>query len=111
MVMWRVLLGHVSALIAQNGQNGLPNGNPEDAPAAGRKRTNPNSSAQLNGMMNGQNSEDHEDGAGPVLEELNGVRTREIASKAVSGILLLLLKWFKYSRRSSSTVKTFTVFG
>ena len=98
MVLWRILLGNVSALVAQNGQNGLPNGFPEEADAGGRKRTNPNSSAHLNGMANGQLA-DNEDGTDPVVEELNGMRSREITSKAVSGVLLLLLKWFKISRK------------
>ena len=97
MVLWRLLLGNVSALVAQSGQNALPNGLSEDGDAAGRKRTNPNPSAHLNGMVNGQLA-DHEDGAAPILEELNGIRSREITSKAVSGILLILLKWFKISR-------------
>lgn len=97
MVLWRILLGNVSALVAQNGQNGLQNGYPEDGDAAGKKRTNPNSSAHLNGMVNGQLA-DNEDGTDPVVEELNGIRSREITSKAVSGTLLILLKWFKLSR-------------
>ena len=33
------------------------------------------------------------------VEEMDVVRHREIASKAVSAILLLTLKWFKVSRR------------
>lgn len=98
MVLWRILLGNVSALVAQNGQNGLPNGFPDDG-ENGRKRTNPNSSAHLNGMANGQLA-DNEDGTDPVVEELNGVRSREITSKAVSGVLLILSKWFKLSRES-----------
>lgn len=31
-------------------------------------------------------------------EEIDAARTREISAKAVSGILLLLLKWLKVSR-------------
>ncbi|KAL6719679.1 Factor arrest protein 11 [Lecanora helva] len=96
MVLWRVLLGNVSALVAQNGQNGLPNGLAEDGDAGGRKRTNPNSSAHLNGLANGQVA-DNEDDTDPIVEELNGIRSREITSKAVSGLLLLMLKWFKLS--------------
>jgi len=34
------------------------------------------------------------------LEEVDVARHREITSKAVSAILLLLLKWFKASRQS-----------
>lgn len=32
-------------------------------------------------------------------DEIDAVRTREISAKAVSGILLLLLKWQKVSRK------------
>jgi len=32
------------------------------------------------------------------VEDLDALRTREITSKAVSGILLTLMKWFKVSR-------------
>ena len=97
MVLWRILLGNVSALVTQNGQNGLPNGFTDEGDAAGRKRANPASSAHLNGIANGQLA-DNEDGTDPAVEELSGIRSREITSKAVSGILLVLLKWFKLSR-------------
>ncbi len=103
MVLWRILFGNVSALVAQNGQNGLPNGSPEDGDGAARKRTNPNSSAHLNNLANGQLA-DNEDGTDPVVEELNGVRSREITSKAVAGTLLILLKWFKLSRALITTI-------
>ena len=101
MVLWRALFSNVSALVAQNGQNGMPNGISfgEEGDAPGRKRTNPNSSANINGLANGQLSE-NEDGTDPAVEELNAVRSREIISKAVSGVLLMLLKWFKLSRES-----------
>lgn len=32
------------------------------------------------------------------IDELDNIRLREITGKAVSGILVLLLKWFKRSR-------------
>jgi hypothetical protein len=35
------------------------------------------------------------------IEEIEAVRSREITAKAVSAILLVVLKWFKVSRRSS----------
>ena len=99
MVLWRILFGNVSALVAQNGQNGLTNGFPEDGDPGGRKRPNTESSANLDGLANGQLAND-EERTDPVVEELNAVRSREITSKAVSGVLLLLLKWFKLSRTS-----------
>ena len=101
MVLWRALFSNVSALVAQNGQNGMPNGISfgEDGDAPGKKRTNPNSSANINAMANGQ-MPDNDDGMDPIIEELNAVRSREIISKAVSGVLLILLKWYKLSRKS-----------
>lgn len=40
------------------------------------------------------------DNPDPTPEELDATRTREITAKAVSGIMLLLLKWLKLSRES-----------
>ena len=37
------------------------------------------------------------------IEHLDAARSREITAKAVSGVLLLLLKWFKLSRECAST--------
>ena len=50
-------------------------------------------------MANGQ-VPDNDDGIDLIVEELNAVRSREIISKAVSGVLLILLKWYKVSRKS-----------
>ena len=52
-------------------------------------------------MTNGQVGDrgDREDGMDSIIEELNAVRSREIISKAVSGVLLILLKWYKTSRQ------------
>ena len=36
------------------------------------------------------------------IDEIEAMRSREITAKAVSGILLILLKWFKVSRRFSN---------
>jgi hypothetical protein len=33
------------------------------------------------------------------IDEIEAMRSREITAKAVSGILLMLLKWFKVSRK------------
>jgi hypothetical protein len=35
------------------------------------------------------------------IEDVEALRSREITAKAVSGILLILLKWFKVSRKNS----------
>ena len=46
--------------------------------------------------MNGSLSVDT---SGQSDEEVDAARTREITAKAVTGIMLLLLKWLKVSRR------------
>jgi hypothetical protein len=37
------------------------------------------------------------------IDEIEAMRSREITAKAVSGILLILLKWFKVSRECRSS--------
>lgn len=54
-----------------------------------------------NGRANGVNSNGvpNADAHELSIEELDATRTREITAKAVSGIMLLLLKWLKLSRK------------
>lgn len=49
--------------------------------------------------MNGSSADFLSDAS---IDELDNIRLREITSKAVSGTLLLLLKWFKRSREWAS---------
>lgn len=37
------------------------------------------------------------------IDEIEAMRSREITAKAVSGIILILLKWFKVSRELNSS--------
>lgn len=63
-----------------------------------------------NGNMNGQPGAHRQDGANggansppapePSIEDIDASRTREITAKAATGIILLMLKWFKVSRKS-----------
>lgn len=48
---------------------------------------------------NSNNTSANADSPDPSPEELDAARTREITAKAVSGIMLLLLKWLKLSRK------------
>ena len=100
-VFWKLVFSHVSNLVAQNGRDGVQNGLsfPDDGSneAPGKRRPNTKSSVNISAMLNGQLAES-EDGTDPVVEELNALRSREITTKAVSGVLLILLKWFKLSR-------------
>lgn len=38
------------------------------------------------------------------IEEIEAMRSREVTAKAVSGILVIMLKWFKVSRMLSFTL-------
>ena len=106
-VLFKELFQNVQALIVQNGAS-VANGASEDGgnDGPGKRRTNQNSSASLNGMANGHLTED-EEGTAPAIETLNEMRSREISSKAVSGVLLVLLKWFKLSRKHSHILDHF----
>lgn len=91
-MLLKVLLQTVTTLVTQpNATNGLqagfesPEQNPQDRP-------------QVNGNVNGEDREDTDGG----LDNVNTIRTQEVMGKAVSGILLLLLKWFKLSREYSA---------
>ncbi|CAN8095320.1 unnamed protein product [Discula destructiva] len=48
-------------------------------------------------VVNTNNTAANQDASEPTPEELDATRTREITAKAVSGIMLLLLKWLKLS--------------
>ena len=60
-------------------------------------KNNLNLAKQMSNMVNADRSGDET--ANPALVELNATRLREITSKTIAGILLMLLKWFKLSRR------------
>lgn len=87
-VLIKAILAHVTALVTQaNGSNGLQSGFQFQE----TENSAPSGKADANGA-NGQQSH------GAALDELDSMRTQEILDKAVSGILILLLKWFKVSR-------------
>ena len=90
----------MSALAQNSGSNGASNGFLLSDEVDGLKRkTNPSSAVELQGLKNGLLSES-EDSTDPVVEELNSIRNREITLKAISGSLVMLCKWFKLSRGS-----------
>jgi hypothetical protein len=95
------MFSNVSAMVSQsNGVNGMHAAFPfaeENDPQAKRK-SNPTSAVQLNGLADGQHP-DYEDITNMAVDELNAARLREITSKTISGILITLLKWFKLSRK------------
>jgi hypothetical protein len=87
-VLIKAILSHVTALVTQaNGTSGLQSG------FQYQENQNGNGRPETNGV-NGQNS------AVATNEELDAMRMQEILDKSVSGILIVLLKWFKVSRKS-----------
>ncbi|KAL9533484.1 Factor arrest protein [Sphaerulina musiva] len=84
-VLLKAVLQNVTDLVTKgNGQNGLQ---------AGIQFNETNS---VNGTKPVENGV-HSDGIESTMEELDKQRSQEIAAKALSAILLLLLKWFKVS--------------
>ena len=93
MVLIRAILSHVTALVTQsNGPNGLQSGFQFQDHANGTTAHRPD----MNGI-NGHN------GHITTNEELDAMRTQEVTDKAVSGLMILILKWFKVSRKFSPT--------
>lgn len=85
--MIKALLSHVTSLVTRaTNTNGLQSG------FQYQENGQPNSAVQTNGI-NGQ-------GTVSTNEEVDSMRTQEILDKAVLGLLLLMLKWFKVSRKS-----------
>ena len=93
-----LLSGNVSSLVAQSDQNGLPNRVSEDHDVAGGKRTNVKHSDQLD-EMDKIPLPDIDDDTNDATRSIYKLRENEITGKAVSGILLVLMKWFKLSRK------------
>lgn len=91
-VLIKAILAHVTALVTQSsGANGLQSGfqfqENQNGTTAGRP--------DVNGI-NGYSA------TVATNEELDAMRTQEVLDKAVSGTLILILKWFKVSRKSFS---------
>lgn len=84
-VLIKGILSHVTALVTQaNSANGLQSGFQYQDNQNGRPETN---------GTNGHN------GTVATNDELDAMRTQEVLDKAISGTLMLILKWFKVSRK------------
>lgn len=92
-VLLKAILSNVTALIVQP-----PIGQGSSFHADGNGRSNgPQGPRRQQEPPNLTNNGPVEPSQLPV-DDLEAMRSREITSKAVSGILLMLLKWFKVSR-------------
>lgn len=97
-VLLKAILVNVAVLLAQ-----AEAGQQQHPAAGGLNRGGYSSAYQMPGSMNQNNPESVE----MTPEEVDSARTREISAKAVSGILLLLLKWLKVSRELPCLFDTF----
>ncbi|KAF1918015.1 hypothetical protein BDU57DRAFT_184091 [Ampelomyces quisqualis] len=86
-VLIKAILAHVTALVTQSsGANGLQSGF--------QFQDNQNGTTSGRPDMNGLNGHSN---AFATNEELDSMRTQEVLDKAVTGSLILILKWFKLS--------------
>jgi hypothetical protein len=96
-VLIKAILAHVTALVTQSsGANGLQSGfqfQDQNGTTAGRP--------DMNGVNGHGNSI-------ATNEELDAMRTQEVLDKAVTGSLILILKWFKVSRKYNDSVPSFS---
>ena len=91
-VMLKVILANVTSLLTQNaaGTSVLPGGNhSQESQGSGLVGNYGEATYAIPG---------YHDSRSVPIEELDAIRAQEIMAKAVSGILILLLKWFKLSR-------------
>lgn len=88
-IVWmKVILQTVTALITQpNAPNGLQNG----------LNSHEGQCPPLSEEAPGQEINHGDDAIDPLLRDLNTMRSQEILSKAVTGTMILLLKWLKLS--------------
>lgn len=86
-VLIKAILAHVTALVTQSsGANGLQSGFQYNDNVNGASSQRP----ETNGMNGHSNTP-------ATNEELDAMRTQEVLDKAVTGTLMLILKWFKVS--------------
>ncbi|KAF2633530.1 N1221-domain-containing protein [Macroventuria anomochaeta] len=86
-VLIKAILAHVTALVTQSsGANGLQSGF--------QYNDNVNGTPAQRPETNGTNSHSN---TAATNEELDAMRTQEVLDKAVTGTLMLILKWFKVS--------------
>lgn len=99
-VFLKIVLTNVSAVVSQNGQNGQT-----------MRYAGPSFSSWLflfwhsslsdgYSSVQGFSAQQNSFPAEVAIDELDNIRLREITGKAISGALLLLLKWFKRSRKT-----------
>jgi len=99
----KTILANVTSLITQaSGQAGVQSGFHFQVP------DNQNGATAQRGETNGGTDGFHPDFQNMAPDELDKMRGEEIAGKAVTGLLVLLLKWFKVSRKSEACFLRYT---
>lgn len=100
-VLLKEVLSNVTHLVTQPnslGYNGLGPGFQENGLSNDQTKSRMKDSSRKSNGVGGNASDAQEDGDEDLIE-LDAFRAREIRAKAVSAILVLLLKWFKISRK------------
>lgn len=92
MVLVKAIVAIASHLMVQPQQGAQPPGPVNGGIGAGRGKEAPNGAAA--GSKNNEI-------VSPSDEQIDAARSREISAKAVTGTLVLLLKWLKVSRKST----------
>ena len=78
-----------------------PNAQQQQHPgAAGQNNTRANGAGRGQEAPNAGAGAQKNEVVSPSDEEIDTARSREISAKAVTGIIVLLLKWFKLSRKA-----------
>lgn len=95
------MLANVTVLVTQPSQNGPgPSAHQQDHPGTNGQVQGKGRDQEARPQDGGSDSEKNEGRAHQMtVEEVESTRSREVTAKAVSGLLLLLLKWFKVSRQ------------
>jgi hypothetical protein len=93
-VLIKAILAHVTVLVTQaSGSSSLQTGFQFQESQNGNGPAKPETNG-INGRFAHISANEH----------IDNIRTQEVLDKAVSGTLILLLKWFKVSRQSSSFI-------
>lgn len=92
-----MLLKQIVAIVSCFVPPATANGQPGNG--AGRAPPNGGQAQNAPAGMNGGATKG--DASSPLDADVDELRSREIAAKAVTGILILLLKWLKLSRKSA----------
>lgn len=98
-VLMKTIYEYVQKLTVKNGGAAPSAPNPNGANGLVKNKSNLSISQQSTGLSASSASVNSSGHTFTSIEELDDVRSSEISHKAVSGLLLIMLKWFRISRK------------